>query len=304
MQPPQGPERKDTFIMDLSQIKQFRVIARTESISKAAEQLFISQPSLSQTLKRLENEVGTPLFERHGRRIKLNGAGKIFLKCCDEITAALDNAEKALSEYTGSRKTEIKILVDSSSLMLLEVAEKMRKNYPWSLPHFYQGFCEDWDLKICSETGPDCGVPSKLVVEEPVGIILPKKHPLASKEKILRKDLEDCEFLSLAPSDGLMKVISHFCGKAGFSPNIVMCAESPSLLQELLKRNFGIAFAPRYTWYSCYKDDLIFRLVEDMPMRHYVHIVLNERKLITKETQCCFDAISEYYIEYIRSFGG
>ena len=74
--------------MELNQIKQFRLIAGTESISEAAKLLFIAQPSLSQTLKRLEAKIGTPLFDRKGRKIVLNEAGKIFLKNCDEIVVS------------------------------------------------------------------------------------------------------------------------------------------------------------------------------------------------------------------------
>lgn len=296
------PGKAVISIMELNQIKQFRVIARTESISKAAELLFIAQPSLSQTLKRLETELGTPLFERRGRRIVLNGAGRIFLKYCDEIVTALDSASKEIGEYIGNEKIDINILVESTSLLILEVTEKMREHYPWSVPHIYQGFCDDWDLKICSDLGPDFGSPSKVIIEEPIGIILPKEHILASKKNICKKDLEGCDFLSMSPSDGLTKVISHFCSKADFKPKITMFFEAPSVMQEMLKRNFGIAFAPQYTWYSYYENALIFRTVEDMPMRHFVHLVMNDKKYITKEMQCCFDAISKFYIEYARKF--
>lgn len=288
--------------MEINQIKQFRVIARTESISKAAEILYIAQPSLSQTLKRIETELGTPLFERRGRKIKLNGAGKIFLKYCDEIIAALDSAQKEIGEYIGREKSDINILVESTSLMLLEVAEKMRMHYPWSLPHFYQGYCDEWDLKICSDICPDCGCTSKVIMDEPIGIILPKNHDLAQKNIIRKKDLEGCDFLSLNQSDGLTKIISHFCLKSEFKPNITMCVDSPSVLHELLERNFGIAFAPQYTWHGYYNKSLIFKNVEDMPMRHFVHLVLNDKKYITKEIQCCYDAIGKYYIEYAQKF--
>lgn len=288
--------------MELNQIKQFRVIARTESISKAAELLFTAQPSLSQTLKRLETELGTPLFERRGRRIVLNGAGRIFLKYCDEVVIALDSAAKEIGEYIGQKKSDINIMVESTSLIILEIAEKMRRDYPWSLPHFYHGFCDDWDLKICSDMCPDLGVPSKMVIEEPIGVIMPKSHFLASKKEIFKGDLEGCGFLSLNPSDGLAKVIAHFCSKADFKQNITMYVDSPSVMQELLKKDFGIAFVPRYTWHSYYNGALIFKTVEDMPMRHFVHLVMNDKKYITKETQCCCDAIAKFYTEYAQKF--
>lgn len=286
--------------MEINQIKQFRVIARTESISKAAELLFVAQPSLSQTLKRLETELGTPLFERRGRRIVLNGAGKIFLKYCDEIVSALDSAEKEIAEYIGKEKSNISILVESTSLMILEVAEKMRKYYPWSLPHFYQGCCDDWDLKICSDICPDCGSLSKVVIDEPIGVLMPEAHPLASKSKLYKRELEGYDFLSLNASDMLSKHIAHFSSQADFKPNITMYVDSPSMIIELIKRNFGIAFAPEYTWYDYYENKLIFLPVEDMPMRQFVHIVMNDKKHITKSIQQCFDAIAGFYKEYFQ----
>lgn len=288
--------------MEINQIKQFRVIARTESISKAAELLFIAQPSLSQTLKRIENELGTPLFERRGRRIVLNGAGKIFLKYCDKIVDELDSAEKEIAEYIGKEKSDINILVESTSLMLLEVAEKMRKQYPWSLPHFYQGFCDDWDLKICSDICSDCGSLSKVVIEEPIGVLMPETHPLSSQNNLCKSDLEGYDFLSLNASDMLTKHIAHFISQADFKPNITMYVDSPSVMVELLKRNFGIAFAPEYTWYSYYENELIFKPVEDMPMRQFVHLVLNDKKHITKSIQQCYDAIANFYTEYSKKF--
>ena len=110
------------------------MIVGTEIISEAAKLLFIAQPSLSQTLKRLEAEIGTPLFDRKGRKIVLNEAGKIFLKNCDEIVVSLDSALMEINEYIGNEKIDINIRVESSSLIIPEIAEKMRKNYPWSVP--------------------------------------------------------------------------------------------------------------------------------------------------------------------------
>ncbi|MBP1560075.1 MAG: LysR family transcriptional regulator [Oscillospiraceae bacterium] len=288
--------------MELNQIKQFRVIARTESISKAAELLFIAQPSLSQTLKRLENELGTPLFDRRGRRIVLNGAGKIFLKYCDEIVFALDNATKEISEYIGNEKSDINIWVESTSLIIPDVVDKMRKYYPWSLPHMYQGFCDDWDIKICSDICPDCGNLSTVVIEEPIGVMFPKNHFLALKDEIRKKDLEECDFLCPNQTDGLVGIIFDFCSKADFKPNITMYVESPWIIHELLKSGVGVSFAPQYTWHCYYNEQLEFRQVSDMPMRQFVHLIMNDKKYVTKNMQCCYDALVKFYREYAQKF--
>lgn len=288
--------------MELNQIRQFRIIAQTGSISKAAEKLFIAQPSLSQTLKRLEDELGYRLFDRCGKKIVLNGAGKIFLKYCDEIIRLLENATLELAEYNGDAKKEINIAVESTSLMLLEIVDKMRKQLPWSRPHFSLNAADDWDIKICSAMGPDCGCPSEAVIEEPIGVIFPKSHPLAAKKTLLKKHIENCGFLSLSPDINLTHITSSYCAMANFKPNITMYVDFPSVMQDLLKRGFGIAFAPEYTWYKIYDGELEFRIISDMPMKQFIHIILNEKKYITNDTRTCYKAIAGFYREYAREF--
>lgn len=288
--------------MELNQINQFRIIAQTGSISKASKQLFIAQPSLSQTLKRIEDELGVQLFDRCGKKIVINDAGKIFLKFCDEVTAAMSNVKRELDEYKDSVKKEISIVVDSTSLVLLEIAEKMRLAYPWSLPHFYQNPTDDWDIKICSDISYDCGCPSEVVLEEPIGVILPKNHPLVSKKEIFKTDIANCGFLSLDPNENPAKIISHYCALSGFKQNITMYVDNLSAMQDLLKRNFGIVFAPKYTWHSIYDGVLEFRTVTDMPMKQFVHIIINDKKHITKDKQICRDAIAGFYRDFAEKF--
>lgn len=288
--------------MEINQIKQFRIIAQTGSISKAAEQLFIAQPSLSQTLKRLEDELGLQLFDRRGKKIVLNGAGEIFLKYCDEIVQLLDNAKIELAEYNADTRKEINIAVESTSLMLLDIADKMRNKFPWSVPHFLLGSANGWDIKICAAMGPDCGCPSEAVIEEPIGVIFPKNHPLTAEEILLKKHIENSAFLSLSNDTNLTQIISNYCSMADFKPNIVMYVDFPSIIQDLVKRGFGIAFAPQYTWHRIYDGELEFRIIADMPMKQFVHIVLSQNRYITNDTRNCFNAIAEFYREFAEKF--
>lgn len=78
--------------MELLQLQYFQELARSGHLSKTAEKLHIAQPSLSQTLKRLENELGTQLFDRVGKHIELNSSGRLFLKYVDDVFNALNNA--------------------------------------------------------------------------------------------------------------------------------------------------------------------------------------------------------------------
>ena len=67
-------------LMELNQLHYFVAVARCENITRAAKELFITQPALSRVILRLEQELGTPLFDRHGGRVTLNEHGKAFLR--------------------------------------------------------------------------------------------------------------------------------------------------------------------------------------------------------------------------------
>ncbi|WP_432651405.1 LysR family transcriptional regulator [Huintestinicola sp.] len=232
--------------MEFLQIKYFRIIAETENVSKAAERLFIAQPSLSQTLKRLEDELGVPLFDRNGRKITLNKAGKIFLKYCDEITVSLENARLAIEEYKGSETADVNIEVRSASLLIPDIIKKIREKDARIMPHIFQSGCNDADLQIYSDISEHSGS-SELLMREPLGIVIPEAHPLARKAEIYRRDFEQCHFISLSPECSLYKIISHFCENANFRQNISTYVDSPALMRELLKMDIGAAFVPKYT---------------------------------------------------------
>ena len=85
--------------MELLQLQYFRELARNGHLSKTAEALHIAQPSLSQTLKRLESEIGVPLFDRVGNRIVLNDSGRIFLKYTDEIFAVASSKRGSVGQF-------------------------------------------------------------------------------------------------------------------------------------------------------------------------------------------------------------
>lgn len=287
--------------MELLQIKYFRVIAETENISKAAERLFIAQPSLSQTLKRLEDELGVPLFDRNGKKITLNGAGRIFLKYCDEIAASLENARTAIEDYKGTETADVKIEVRSASLLIPEIIKKISEKDSRIMPHIFQSGCNDADLKIYSDITEHSGL-SELLMREPLGIVIPSSHPLAEKSEIYRRDLEQCSFISLSPECSLYKIILHFCENADFQPSISTYVDSPALMRELLKMGLGAAFVPCYTWTDLFRDGLIFRYVSDMPMERFVHLAANEKKYASEAVKSCRDTIMGYFSEYAQKF--
>ncbi|WP_124100751.1 LysR family transcriptional regulator [Ruminococcus sp. Marseille-P6503] len=292
--------------MEFQQLKYFETIARTQNISAAAKQLFIAQPSLSQTLKRLENEVGTELFDRVGKQIVLNDAGKIFLKYTNEIFKALDNAMRELSAYKDEQLTNVCICVQATSLLLPEIISEIQASYPnihlQLLQHTDMEETIPLDLKIYADY--TCKpMRSKIVLmEEPIGIVLPSDHRLADKEHIIMEDLINESFISLSKGHNLYNINSYYCDKFGFAPNISTYVDSPNIMRDLLKINLGIAFVPQYTWSSFYKDSLVFRSIGDMHMTRCIILSWDESRYMTASVEHCKKVITDFFVRYKRKF--
>ena len=93
--------------MELLQLKYFLMLARTEHVSQTAAALHISQPSLSSTIKKLENEIGVPLFIRQGRNIKLSSYGQAYLPYVEEVFTALENGQRTLDTLRGNEDNHL-----------------------------------------------------------------------------------------------------------------------------------------------------------------------------------------------------
>lgn len=115
-------------MMDLNQLHYFVAVAEAENITKAAKRLFITQPALSRVILRLENELGTSLFDRKGGRLVLNDHGRVFLGHVKPALESINNGVHAVIDGLGSQ--EIKIFNDLSTTMIQSVAEKCQAEFP------------------------------------------------------------------------------------------------------------------------------------------------------------------------------
>lgn len=88
-------------MITLLQLRYFQALAKSEKVTQTAKELYISQAALSSMIISLERELGTPLFERSRRSVRLNEAGRTYLRYVNEVFLALDNGAAALKGLTG-----------------------------------------------------------------------------------------------------------------------------------------------------------------------------------------------------------
>ena len=116
--------------MELHQMRYFMKVAELEHMTQAANELHVAQPALSKTIKMLEEDLGTPLFDRLGNKIRLNQAGQIFLDYAKGMLAAEENVKRELDEYRQTEMATITISQNLSFELIYLAIIEFNKIYP------------------------------------------------------------------------------------------------------------------------------------------------------------------------------
>lgn len=188
--------------MDIRELKYFLAIAKEENISKAAEYLFITQPSLTRQMQNLEKEVGQPLFERSNRKMKLTPAGVMLRNRAEEIISLFDKMQEEvlMPEKIGG---DINIGGGESYCVQLiaDIAKLTQSQYPDIKFNFYSAntdaVCEKLDKGLI-----DFGIliePADISKYDYIqlpecdtwGLLMRKDNPLCEKQYITKKDIND-----------------------------------------------------------------------------------------------------------------
>ena len=277
--------------MELQQIKQFREIARTENISKAAETLGLTQATLSQNLKRLEDELGVQFFERVGKKLVINKAGEIMYFHCDEICTSLDKITMKLAEFKGEEKKEITIAFEDLTDHIPAILNKLNEQLPEIQVRIASSNEKKWDIKLFSSVSKQGMQARHWSFSEPIGVVIHKDNPLAKLAKMCKRDLMNSSFINYIPYE---EIVRYYCCKADFIPDNIISVDSKSVLLDLIKRNMGVAFLPQNSWQQYCGDELVFKTVADLPMQRELYLATRNTWCKNDEEFKCLEVLQEY----------
>ena len=288
--------------MEWNQLQKFMVVAKEEHFSRAAEMLNMAQPSLSQTIKRLEEELGYPLFWRNGKKIGLNESGKIFLQTVVQMNELMQNTRTQLEELNGKSHSNVSIHFTAASKLLPELLLYLKKRNPETQYHIRQWQAEkeanEDDIQILSSTLENTDIkverPDVLMTEK-ILLALPENHALLKKDKIVLSDLVQEEFASLNEYWQLGREIKEAMERVSFVPKATMIVDNPNMMRELLKARLGIAFVPSVSWDAFAGDEIVLRPVEGVDLSRCIYLRTKPRKYLTKEQRECIQGIKEFF---------
>lgn len=239
--------------MHLDELHWFVVLAETEHVTDAAAELHISQPTLSRALARLEDEVGTPLFDRVGRRLRLNAYGEILLeharRSLAEMRSATDRIAALRDPDTGT--VRLAFLHSQASWFVPDLLRRFRAEAPRVQFALIQGAAHDIvdalaggrvDLAITSPR-PE-GYRWRGLYLERLCLAVPRGHRFADRARIRLAEAGTEPFVALAPEFGLRQLTDELCGEAGIEPQVVFEAMEIPTMEGLVAAGFGVAVVP------------------------------------------------------------
>ena len=272
--------------MELHQIRYFLAVAETGTFTRAAKKCFVSQPSLSQQLIKLEHELGQPLFDRLGRRAELTEGGQRFLDRARGILFEVEDAVRAVRDDGRSGRVRLGVLPSIGPYLLPEVLKRARA----VLPDLSVTIHEDFRTHLIEQISAgrlDLFLGSlppekpELEVEhlffEDLMVALSADHPLASAHRVRPQDLEDQKLILLGEASSLGLQTTRFFGAHRISLKIAaQCAQVQSV-KALVAAGVGIAIIPRMAIDGT-ESNMAFRSIEGLLPRREIVIVRHRQR--------------------------
>lgn len=291
--------------MEKNQMLCFQVVAKTQNISEASRQLFISQPAVSQTILRIEEELGYTLFDRVGKRIILNENGKIMQKAITQMNNIFDDACREMQEYNGRMQQTVSLDIGCASMHLPDLLGSLKKKNPYISYYIYQGQKNTRVdnmiyLLAVRQNKNHMDIPENNLVYEPlfseqIVLALPQMHRLAQKQELQMQDLFEEDWISLNENWSLGRLVQDTL-KAQWTeitPTIVL--DNPSLMRELLRKGMGIGFVPEISWKNFGKENLVYKKIMDFNVCRCICIAYRKGKYLTEAEKECIDGIRNYF---------
>jgi LysR family transcriptional activator of glutamate synthase operon len=264
-------QRRITAV-ELLQLKYFQTVARLEHMTHAAEELRLSQPSLSRTISNLEKELSVKLFDRTGKHIKLNESGKAFLNKINIALSTLEDAKREVGILTEGNIEVVDIAALCGMPLLPDLLASFRKENPrinFDLSQFTLHFQlpSTFDLYIAATPIKILGnIKSIPILTERICLGVPESHPLAKRSSIKLNEFANEGFISPRLGTSLRDLSDKICKEAEFMPNIIFESNDHATVRKLIMTGQGIGFIPEITWRDVVSNGNVVLLHIDEPL--------------------------------------
>lgn len=241
----------------LHQLAVFEATARLGSFTRAAEELFITQPTVSSQIKQLTKVVGLPLFEQIGKRLYLTEAGEELLKTSQDIFNRLENFEMKVADLKGTKQGKLQLAVITTA--------------KYFIPRMLGAFCEEYpgidvslnvtnhqqmqrrmlenqdDLYVLSQPPKEIDLHSQAFLDNPLVVVARANHPLAGKKNLPIQVLDGEPFIMRELGSGTRAAVEELFSKYGIKVSVRLELGSNEAIKQAIAGGLGISVLSQHT---------------------------------------------------------
>lgn len=284
------------------QLKVFEAVARHASFTRAAEELYLTQPAVSMQVKQLEEVVGLPLFEQIGKRIYLTDAGQEMFRYSRAMAQQMTDIETIISELKGVQRGGLVISVTSTANYLASrLLAAFSKRHPGVTVKLdvtnretalRQLEANEKDLVIMGQPPQELELVSEPFMENPLVVIAPPEHPLAGEQRIPVERLQQEPFVLREAGSGTRSASERFFAQQGLQLISHMEMNSNEAIKQAVQAGLGLGIVSLHTVeLELETKRLIVLDVESFPILRYWYVVHRKGKRLAPVAQAFRDFV-------------
>jgi DNA-binding transcriptional LysR family regulator len=246
--------------MELRQLRYAAAVARRLNFTRAAEELSVAQPALSQAIAALEDELHVRLFDRTNRRVSLTDAGRAFIARAQRVLADVDAASEEMGAYAGGLRGRVVVGTYQSfaELALPKLLGQFHQRYPGIEIALREGMADELVVALreskvdlfVGDLGDESGLTGNGFVASPLfrdelAIAVAADHPLATRKSVRMEELRDEPFVIFRHGSTVHRRLYAIAREAEFEPRVAFESADSLALRSLVAERLGIALFPR-----------------------------------------------------------
>lgn len=294
------------MLLDIKQLHYFIAVSEHMNFSKAAERLHISQPSLSNAIKKLEEEIGSPLLERNTRNLQLTEAGEVLFERAKVIVKNMEVLKIEMDEVIihGTREITMGVM-ESIKHWLPKVIANYKKDYPEMIIHLVDILGSKrvkkslksykTHLIITNQLMDDPELEVQTLYEERLVAVLPLHHPLAKKDKISITDISEEPFIISTEGFQTRRDILNTFELAGKNIHIQFEIERFETAVSLVRENLGVTILPENYLQGPTAKTIVKKEIEGANLSRNVYLVYLKKRHLPLAIRQLLQDILQYF---------
>lgn len=284
----------------LHQLEVFAAIAKTGSFTKAAEELFLTQPTVSQQMKQLTKAIGVPLYEQIGRRIFLTEAGRAVLQASENISLCLDQLQETIAALQGMKKGHLRLAtITTGKYFVPRLLGLFRQHYPGIKISLQIGNRQQIlerlannqdDLYFIGQPPKDLDINIRHFLDNPLVVIAPRSHPLVKEKKISLDQLMQEPLIMRESGSGTRMAVEEFLAENRLTMNVEMEISNNEAIKQAVYGGLGLSILSIYSLILEGLDGPLAVLdVDGFPIKKHWYIIYPNGKQLSIVAQTFLD---------------